>query len=53
MIGGWLDWLILDAFYKLGDSMIPHSKDKNPTLSEVIVNILLFLLLLIFRKLCE
>ena len=26
MVGGWLEWMILEVFSSLGDSMIPHGR---------------------------
>jgi len=29
VVGGWLDWMILEVFSKLGDSVIPLNGKKN------------------------
>ena len=32
MVGGWLDWMTLEVFSNLGDSMIPAGKWQSPSL---------------------
>ena len=35
MIGGWLDWMILEAFFNLGDSMILYVYNNMKSILEL------------------
>ena len=37
MIGGWLDWMILEVFSTLGDSMILYSDQRSSFCSSVLM----------------
>ena len=35
VVGGWLDWMILEVFSNPGDSMILRRGEKNITIDEI------------------